>query len=71
MANAKARDGQCHRKQTAKCVSTTSCLVRVKRWGKSPPHSWQHEWLGKPQLEQGQIGGEGQSFPTKTPRVGC
>jgi hypothetical protein len=31
----------------------------VKRWGKSPPHLWQHEWHGKPRLEQGQICGEG------------
>ena len=31
----------------------------MKRWGKSPPHLWQHEWQGKPQLEQGQICGEG------------
>jgi len=33
-------------------------VARVKRWGKSPPHSWQHERHGKPRLEQGQICGE-------------
>ena len=32
--------------------------VRVKRWGKSPPHCWQQQWHGNPQPEQGQIGGE-------------
>ncbi len=45
-------DGKCHRKQTA------SKEVRVKRWGKSPPQAWQHGWLGKPRLEQGQVSGE-------------
>ncbi len=45
-------DGKCHRKQTAPKG------VRVKRWGKSPPRSWQHGWLGKPRLEQGQVSGE-------------
>ena len=30
----------------------------MKRWGKSPPHSWQHGWHGKPRLEQGQACGE-------------
>ena len=30
----------------------------MKRWGKSPPRSWQHGWHGKPQLEQGQVSGE-------------
>src|SRR5687768_2738827 len=54
--------------------------VRVKRWGKSPPHAWQQAWLGKPRSEQGQIGGE--RWPTSPtersavegaskPRVGC
>src|SRR5450759_10267 len=33
-------------------------VARVKRWGKSPPRSWQHVRHGKPQLEQGQICGE-------------
>src|SRR5687768_7450184 len=32
--------------------------ARVKRWGKSPPRSWQHERHGKPRSEQGQICGE-------------
>ena len=44
--------------------------ARVKRRGKSSPRMWQHVWHGKPRLEQGQIGGEGWSAPTKTPRVG-
>ena len=30
----------------------------MKRRGKSPPRSWQHERHGKPQLEQGQVSGE-------------
>ena len=30
--------------------------VRVKRWGKSPPQSWQQLWHGKPHREQCQIG---------------
>ncbi len=38
-------------------------VARVKRWGKSPPRSWQHERHGKPQPEQGQIGGEGRPVP--------
>ena len=33
-------------------------LVRVKRWGKSPPLGWQHTRHGKPRVVQGQIGGE-------------
>jgi len=33
--------------------------ARVKRRGKSSPHTWQHVWHGKPRLEQGRIGGEG------------
>jgi len=36
----------------------SSRVVRVKRWGKSPPRTWQHVRHGKPQLEQGQICGE-------------
>ena len=48
-------DGKCHRNQTA---ATRQRAVRVKRWGKSPPHPWQHGWHGKPQLEQGQASGE-------------
>src|ERR1019366_6111789 len=59
-------DGQCHRKQTA----LAEAWVRVKRWGKSPPRSWRHGRHGKPQLEQGRIGGEKQSSSTETPRVG-
>jgi hypothetical protein len=38
-------------------------LVRVKRWGKSPPPGWQHPGHGKPRVEQGQIGGEGWPSP--------
>ena len=30
--------------------------VRVKWWGKSLPHAWQHVWQGKHHLEQNQIG---------------
>src|ERR1700733_11020063 len=30
--------------------------VRVKRCGKSAPRQWQHRRLGKPHVEQGQIG---------------
>jgi hypothetical protein len=30
--------------------------VRVKRWGKSPPRSWQQDRHGKPHREQDQIG---------------
>jgi hypothetical protein len=33
-------------------------LVRVKRWGKSPPLVWQQARHGKPRVVQGQIGGE-------------
>ena len=62
-------DGKWHRKDTA--AGARVLAARVKRRGKSSPHSWQHGWLGKPQSEQGQIGGEGLSFPIKTPRVGC
>ena len=65
--HAARRDGQCNRKDTA----FAQAEVRVKWWGKSPPHAWQHAWHGKPQLEQGQIGGEQQSSAIKTPRVGC
>src|SRR5580658_8598894 len=41
-------------------------LVRVKRWGKSPPPGWQHPGHGKPRVEQGQIGGEGWPSPYAT-----
>ena len=60
-------DGKCHRKQTA----GVKAPVRVKRRGKSSPHLWQHEWLGKPQWEQGQINGERTSTSFKTPWVDC
>ena len=43
---------------------------RVKRWGKSPPRARQRARHGKPQLEQGQAGGEMQPTSIKTPRVG-
>ncbi len=31
-------------------------VEKVKRWGKSPPLWWQHQWHGKPRREQNQIG---------------
>src|ERR1700682_829426 len=43
------------------CETSSNCshrLVRVKRWGKSPPPRWQHRGHGKPRVVQGQIGGE-------------
>src|SRR3954454_25099449 len=46
-------DGKCHRKYTADIRKE---WVRVKWCGKSAPRAWQHEWQGKPHLEQGQIG---------------
>src|SRR5881275_2039266 len=49
------RDGQVPQKTDRHSVER---MVRVKRRGKSPPRSWQHERHGKPQLEQGQICGE-------------
>ncbi len=62
-------------------VSVIARLVRVKRWGKSPPPGWQHPGHGKPRVEQGQIGGEGWPSPYAAcpacgmrgcdPRVGC
>jgi len=40
-----------HRKYTAERS------VRVKWWGKSPPHFWQQKWQGKPRQEQNQAAG--------------
>jgi hypothetical protein len=42
-------------------------LVRVKRWGKSPPLRQQWRGHGKPRAVQGQIGGE--SWPGSLCRV--
>ncbi len=64
--------GKCHRKCTAggtqhgdiaqenlrDVFAQLVRLVRVKRWGKSPPLGWQHTRHGKPRVVQGQIGGE-------------
>jgi hypothetical protein len=44
-------------------LSRPSHLVRVKRWGKSPPPRWQHRGHGKPRAKQGQIGGKGWPGP--------
>jgi len=46
-------------------------LVRVKRWGKSPPPVWQHTGHGKPRVEQGQIGGEGRPGPNASRSKEC
>ena len=51
-ARAGKPDGKRHREQTA----VVSATVRVKRWSKSPPGSWQQFPHGKPHLEQCQIG---------------
>ena len=37
-------------------VACGGCRVRVKGWGKSPPHRWQQGWHGKPHREQDRIG---------------
>jgi hypothetical protein len=39
-------------------MSSHDSLVRVKRWGKSPPLTQQCVRHGKPRVVQGQIGGE-------------
>src|ERR1700739_726768 len=45
-------------------------LVRVKRWGKSPPLVWQQARHGKPRVVQGQIGGESRpGSPSKQTQV--
>ena len=46
-------------------------VVRVKRWGKSPPRFPATEAARQTPPEQGQIGGEEKPTPTNTPRVGC
>ena len=48
-------DGQCHRKQTA--IAGSPALVRVKRWGKSPPRHARAGRHEKPLPVQGKIGG--------------
>ena len=45
-------EGKRHRKETAR----SSDRARVKRWGKSPPRTWQQGRHGKPHREQCQIG---------------
>ena len=50
-ARAGQPDGKRHRKETAMPV-----MVRMKRWGKSPPRGWQQSRHGKPHQEQCQIG---------------
>ena len=45
-------EGKRHRKQTAPERS----VVKVKRWGKSPPRDGQPDRHGKPHREQCQIG---------------
>lgn len=37
-------------------ASLRGSMAMVKRWGKSPPRSWQQERLGKPHPEQRRIG---------------
>ncbi len=61
-------DGKWNREQTADDASPVQVRAqarfgrrrlhqaRVKRWGKSPPHSWRHEWHAKPHPEQHRIG---------------
>jgi hypothetical protein len=46
-------------------------VVRVKRWGKSPPRLPATEAARQTPPEQGQIGGEEKPSPIRTPRVGC
>ena len=46
-------------------------VVRVKRWGKSPPRFPVTEAARQTPPEQGQIGDEETSTPIKTSRVGC
>jgi len=49
----------------------SSQVARVKRWGKSPPRSWQHGRHGKPQLRARPNMRRETSTSIKTPRVGC
>jgi hypothetical protein len=69
---AEQSDGKCNRKippreHRMRCGAVE---VRVKWCGKSAPHSWRHEWHGKPHPQQDQIRGESRPGTTKTPRVG-
>jgi hypothetical protein len=62
----KPRDGQCHRKQTAR--TPRGVRVRVKRCGKSAPLRRQRRRHGKPHTEQDQIGNEsGSNAGTRRP----
>ena len=48
--------GRCKPRESATENIPPLLEVRVKRWGKSLPHSWQQIWYCKPFQEQGQIG---------------
>ena len=43
-------------KESATEIDSLKFQVMMERWGKSPPHSWRHEWLCKPHPEQGRKG---------------
>ena len=49
----------------------TTRMVRVKRWGKSPPRLERSGRHGKPRVVQGQIGGEGRPGPQAAHPQGC
>ena len=57
--------GKRHREETATTreVRLRQSVVKVKRWGKSPPRTWQQGRHGKPHPEQRQIGASRQSGP--------
>lgn len=65
-ARAGKPDGKRHREQSARHVR-----VRVKRWGKSPPRSWQQGRHGKPHREQCRIGASRRLIPPGISRQGC
>jgi len=56
--------GKRHRNDTA---YRPKAAARLKWCGKSAPHSWQQEWLGKPHREQDQIGAARNPFPDSRP----
>ncbi len=64
-ARAGKPDGKRHREQSARHVR-----VRVKRWGKSPPRSWQQGRHGKPHREQCRIGASRRLIPPGISRQG-
>ena len=49
-------DGKWNRKQTAAAYSPETSVVRVKRWGKSPPATAVTRRLAKPRPVQGKQG---------------